>query len=163
MSNFTETLKCPYRSPHVAVEAIRDIIKDKVVCELGCGYGDLFPSFAKYAKEVKGLEFDKERVAVCKEKGLSVIHGDWTKDPIPKADVYYFWAENTSQVEPLIDLLIPQEKTIIAAADASYKEEGEVSTWEHCKQKWTGELRRFPFDEGDEYRENGEFVLLILP
>ena len=26
---FTETLKCPYRSPHVVVEAIRNIIKDK--------------------------------------------------------------------------------------------------------------------------------------
>jgi len=162
MSNFTQTLKCPYRSPRIVIEAIQDIIKDKVVCELGCGYGDLFPSFMKYTKEVKGFELNKERVAVCKEKGLSVIHGDWTKDPIPEADVYYFWAENTSQVEPLLDLLIPYGKTIIAAADASYKEEDEVSTLERCKQKWNGELRRFPFHEGDGYRENGEFVLLIL-
>jgi len=159
--------ECPYRSPMAVVTAIQDVVKDKVVCELGCAFGDLFPLLSRYAKEIKGIELDHDRVNACKDRFaqdalINVVQGDWDKDPIPEADVYYFWAQNTSQVEPLIDLLMPQGKTIIAAADASYKEEDEVTKIQQCNDKWGGEIRRFPFNEGDDYRQNGEFVLTII-
>ena len=49
-------LKSPDRSPLVIAEAIKDIIEDKVVCDLGCAYGDLMIEMQKYAKEVIGVE-----------------------------------------------------------------------------------------------------------
>ena len=83
--------KSPWRSPMVVSEAISDIIKDKVVCELGCAEGDNMVFMARYANEVIGFECDTKRGSVAEKRRLKVIYGDYHKDKIPKADVYYFW------------------------------------------------------------------------
>jgi len=163
--------RCPYRSPMAVVTAIQDVVKDKVVCELGCSFGDLFPLLSRYAKEIKGIELDHDRVNACKDRfaqdtSINVTQGDWYKDPIPEADVYYFWPDGPDfDYESLVGLLMRKEDfegTVIAAADASYKEEDEVAKIQQCNDKWGGEIRRFPFNEGDDYRQNGEFVLTVI-
>lgn len=84
----------PTRSPLVLAEALRPLYEGKVICELGACEGDLLQLFAQYAKEAIGVEIIPERHAKAIEKGLNVVLGDHTKDPIPEADVYYFWTNN---------------------------------------------------------------------
>jgi len=86
-------LETPYRSPLAIVEAIKDIIKDKTVCELGAACGDLLIEMGKYAKEIKGMELDPERVKICQKRNLNVIEGSIYDQPIPEAEVYYFWCD----------------------------------------------------------------------
>jgi len=165
IEKYQTILKTPYRSPLVVVDAIKDIIKDKVVCELGCAKGDLFPIFSKYAKEVKGLEYKPKYVDFCREQGYNVIQGDWDIDELPEADVYYFWCYNYSQNEPLIERILDKKGfkgKIIAASDATFKEHPEVQTIKECNDRWGGELVIVPFNEGSEYRQSGEFVLTII-
>lgn len=87
----------PGRSPFAVVEAIKDIIKDKVVCDVGCFDGDLMVEMQKYAKEVIGIEIDAIRYSNALAKGLKIIHGNFLEIDIPEADIYY----NFTQLEPV--------------------------------------------------------------
>ncbi len=78
-------------SPPETAEALKYIITGKVVCDVGCAYGDLLEAFSKYAKKVIGMERYPHRARVARAKGFEVTDGDALKDPIPKADVYYIW------------------------------------------------------------------------
>ena len=80
-----------YKSPKIVVEMIKDIIRGKKVCELGCGEGDLLLEMSKYAREVLGVEKEHMWAEEAKNKGLKIIEGDFLEIPIPKADVYYVW------------------------------------------------------------------------
>lgn len=79
-------------TPILAIEIISPIFKDKVVCELGCGGGNIMEVFLKYgAKECIGVEHRPELVQKAKDKGLNVIEGDINDIELPVADVYYNW------------------------------------------------------------------------
>ena len=82
----TETiLDYPYRSPLKVAEVLKELIKDKVVCDVGCACGDLMIEFSKYAKRVIGIEERKEEREITIKRGLEVV------DNLPDADVYYVW------------------------------------------------------------------------
>jgi len=83
-----------FKSPLVVAENIKEIIKGKKVCELGCGVGDLLLEMKKYAGEVTGMERGKEWCEEAKRRGLNVICGDILIDDIPEADVYYLWVNH---------------------------------------------------------------------
>ena len=78
----------PYRSPLGLAEAVKDIITDKVVCDLGCGEGDQVRDMARYAKRAFGIE----RTARANQADVEVIKGDW-KNGIPEAEVYHMWID----------------------------------------------------------------------
>jgi SAM-dependent methyltransferase len=88
-------------SPLVIAEMVKEIIKDKKVCDLGCRKGFLLSAFKKYAKEVVGVEKDENFCEICRKKGLNVINGDIFEIKIPDADVYYFWL-NEKQVREIM-------------------------------------------------------------
>ena len=72
--------ECPHRSPMAVSDFVKDLIKDKKVCELGCAEGDNIVFMSRYAKEVVGLEYDDSRLNVAIARGLSVTKGDYYKD-----------------------------------------------------------------------------------
>lgn len=97
-------LEYPQRSPLIVAEAIKDIIKDKTVCDVGCGEGDLMKEFAKYAKNVIGIEKNPDRLKVAVSNGFNVRGGD-ARIRLPEADVYYVWMGRIfmTEVTPLIE------------------------------------------------------------
>lgn len=78
-------------TPIEVVEALGPMIKNKIVCDLGCRNGDLMNMFKQYAKEVTGVEIRKDYYDLAIEGGHDVIHGDAAKVKLPKADLYYIW------------------------------------------------------------------------
>ena len=50
----------PFRSPIEIPELVKDYLKGKTFCEIGCGEGDLLREFAKYADKVYGVEHDSK-------------------------------------------------------------------------------------------------------
>lgn len=76
--------------PEVAT-LIRDLITDKVVCDVGCGEGRFMEAIAPFAKEVIGIEEEEEWVKTAANKGFGIYHTDAFFHPLPKADVYYLW------------------------------------------------------------------------
>ena len=86
-SNYTNGL----RTPLILSDMIKDTIKDKVFCDLGCSEGDFALCCKRYASHVIAVDIDKDKVEICKMKGLDAICGDLLTMEIPEADVYYIW------------------------------------------------------------------------
>ena len=160
MGNYS---KCPFRSPEAVSEAIQDIIKDKIVCELGCAEGDNMVFMSKYAKKVIGIDNNEERLSKAKERGLDVMSGDYY-GVLPKADVYYFWADKGAiDDEPLTEKIYSDpefEGYIIVAGDTGFHTEPPAVR--KCAERWNGEIREVNFNEGSGKRESGTFILAII-
>jgi len=104
-------LDYPYRSPLKVAEALKDIIKDKVVCDVGCACGDLMVEFSKYANKVIGIECDKEKSEIAKKRGFQVV------DIVPNADVYYVWIGIDSSSEDVMNQLKTKKGKLILAEE----------------------------------------------
>ena len=156
--------ECPHRSPVAISDFVKDIIKDKKVCELGCAEGDNMVFMSRYAKEVVGLEYDDLRLNVAVQRGLNVSKGDYYKDELPSADVYYFWPnDGVRDNEFLVDKIYSNKEfhgTIIVAGDTGFPPEPPVV--KKCAEKWGGTIEEVEFYEGAGERQNGTFVLAII-
>lgn len=75
-------------------DLIKDIIQDKVVCDIGCGGGSFMKHLSKYASRVHGIEEEEEWARVASEKGYEVMVENAFSFPLPKADVYYCWSKD---------------------------------------------------------------------
>lgn len=154
--------KCPYRSPRAVSEAIKDIIKNKTVCELGCAEGDNLVFMSRFAKIVKGLELDKNKCDIAQSRGLDVMNANYRDVDLPDADVYYFWPNNGPiDNEYLVHKILANTSfngTIVVAADFGFSSEV-PSLKKYAK---LGYLMQVPFDEGSGHRENGIFLLAII-
>lgn len=111
----------PWRSPIEIPGLVKNYLKGKTFCEIGCGEGDLLKEFAKYADKAYGIEHNSDYFQALDKvndehdnieviKGFISIYpnqeGDLKIEDIPKADVYYFWiSEGTDEI--LIDKLPP--------------------------------------------------------
>jgi len=157
MLDLTPVNKCPYRSPMAVSDAIADIIKDKVVCELGCAEGDNLGFMVRYAKRVFGTECLRRRYVHAQERGFEVLIQDYRIDPIPAADVYYFWPDDVERdSEFLVQKIL--SGTIIAAGDEGYPPESPVIK----RIAQSGRLIEVPFNEGEDHREQGVFLLALV-
>jgi predicted RNA methylase len=79
--------------PEIA-DLIQDIIKDKVVCDIGCGGGSFMRELARYAKRVHGIEEEHEWAMAAVDKGFDVMVENAFSFPLPEADVYYCWSKD---------------------------------------------------------------------
>ncbi len=84
----------PNRTPLDACEYIKKYTTDKIVCDLGCGAGDLLEYLKtnNYCNAVYGIENNKSRYnKAFKHSRNYIIYGDMFKVDIPDADVYLSW------------------------------------------------------------------------
>jgi predicted TPR repeat methyltransferase len=121
-------LNYPLRSPLKVAETIKDIIRDKIVCDVGCACGDLMFEFSKYCKKVIGIEYDKERVEIARKRGLEVV------DKLPDADVYYIWIGIDSSSDSVMNQLKSKKGTLILAE-------------EDIRDEWGGYKINIPIDD----------------
>ena len=165
--------KCPFRSPEAVSHAIKDIIRDKTVCELGCAEGDNMVFLSRYAKKVFGFDNKEERYEVAKKRGLDIRALDYRNEDVPLAEVYYFWPdEGYKDNDYLIRKLISNKDfkgVIVVAADSGHTgirlggpHRAESMVVRQCADYWGGEIITVPFNEGDGYRESGEFILAVI-
>jgi len=80
----------PERMPLDISSSISKYTRDKVVCDLGCGAGDLleFLKVNNMCKDVVGVERDRNRYTPTRDY---IIHADIFSIPLPEADVYLLW------------------------------------------------------------------------
>lgn len=81
-------------TPNEIADLIQDIIKDKIVCDIGCGDGTFMMAMSKYAKEVIGIEFDEGEVKIARAKGFKIFNYDSFFTILPPADIYYLWTRD---------------------------------------------------------------------
>ena len=86
------------KTPPEVADLIQDIIKDKVVCDVGCGEGDFMEAMSKYAKKVIGIEEIEDRAKKARTKGFDVICDNSFFNMLPVADVYYVWTRDAMGV-----------------------------------------------------------------
>lgn len=111
MVNFIPIERYPDRIALDIVDYITTYIDNKVVCDIGCGAGDLleYIKFRNLAKEVKGIEITTERY--IKERTY-IQKGDVLKLGVPEADVYFLWLGGHFPYELLLKQM-KEEKIII--------------------------------------------------
>ena len=147
--------KCPHRSPQAVSDVIKDIIQDRIVCELGCAEGDNLFFMSRYAKQVKGFEYMERRYRVAQQRGLDVTVGDYYKDELPEADVYYFWPDDGERdSEYLVQKILSKpgfNGTIIVGGDTGFPPE--IPSLKRCAK--LGRLVEVPYNEGSGHREHG--------
>jgi hypothetical protein len=155
-----ETFKRPFpwRSPLVVANVIKDIIKDKIVCDIGCGEGDLLVEMSKHAKKVLGIEIDVARYTIAKNRGLDVTLTDWRKSTLPQADVYHIWIGNNNIVCEWVFHHI-NNATIILGGKANTKHLLEAAAI------WDGYILEFPYQEDSQlsgWDSHGLWWLVII-
>jgi len=84
------------RTPLILSDIIKDTIKDKIFCDLGACEGDFAVCCKRYASHVIAVDIDKDKVEICRMKGLESTAGDLLTIDIPEADVYYIWIGRNS-------------------------------------------------------------------
>ncbi len=98
-------------TPEAIADIISPIIKDKIVCDVGCRAGIFMKHLSKYAKEVIGIEQEVNAVMKGRERGYNIIHGKVGVDNIPDADIYYVWVNPPNLV--LVIEALPNKPIII--------------------------------------------------
>ena len=156
-TRYLDVWESPYRSPHAVMEIIKDVIQDKVVCDLGCGAGDLMVWMEEYAKKVMGIESNGLVVQESDKRGLNIIEGNIFEIDLPDSDVYYLWVPLTPHDIPKLKKVIEKKKgTWIFGVDPAEKEEAVI-----LSLGLEGEWREIEYNEGEKLRQKGIFKVFI--
>lgn len=154
--------KAPARTPVIISYEIRNLIKNKIVCEVGCAEGDNMMLLSKYAKKVIGLDLDIKRLKYAQNRKLDVRLSDYRLESIPKADVYYFWPSNSLRDTPYLIWKIVNnsnsDTVIISGCDNAVKYD------RLCSYIYSPFSKRYIFNyyEGPAPRENGKFTINVF-
>ena len=108
----------PYRSPLSIVDDFKETIKNKSVCDLGCGAGDLLVRMKQVgAKDIIGLEINNRKLNLAhKNMRTFVLKKDFLNDEIPDCDVYFIWiCSLLTNVYELINRIKPNKTIIICS------------------------------------------------
>lgn len=111
IKNFNAIERYPHRNPLDIVDNITKYIENKVVCDIGCGAGDVleYMKIRKLCKAVKGVENNPKRYV--KERQY-IQFGNVLELGIPNADVYLLWLSDGFPYENIFKQ-IKEEKIII--------------------------------------------------
>tara|TARA_R110000850_G_scaffold143340_2_gene265656 strand:- start:171 stop:719 length:549 start_codon:yes stop_codon:yes gene_type:complete len=114
----------PHRSPLDIGKSFGNIIKDKIVCDVGCGAGDLLECLRinGLCKDVKGIECDRRRY--CPEREYITLGNAY--DGIPDADVYIVWVGDIDYENILRHI---KHDAIIFYLDGSEENQTKFSTY----------------------------------
>ena len=155
-------LRTPWRSPKACVETIKDIIEDKSVHHIGCGFGDLMIFMKEYGSKISGVELNEKRIERCLEKKLDAKQGNALNYDIPECDVYYIWMDDSSLHMQIIERIIKKykRKKIVIRCDTSHNPD--VKETKKILNVYPGEIRYSPFWEGSYDRESGDSLMIII-
>ena len=93
--------KWPERTPLDVIKPISHHLKDKSVCDIGCGAGDLLYEIRRtgLSNNIVGIELQYKFIQMIEKMGSTdrdyIIRNDFTRIPIPKADVYLIWIDES--------------------------------------------------------------------
>ena len=113
----------PQRGPAVVAQAMRPFVEDRVVCDLGCGGGDLLWLMSRYADRAIGIEVDHRRGqhaqarAACTDS-MQFLSMDYFQKPLPRADVYYAWPNDPDTFAAIAERLKATRSPCLFAAGA---------------------------------------------
>ena len=139
-------------TPPEVIEALKPMIQDKIVCDLGCRNGDLMGMFKQYAKKVSGVEIREDYYDLAIAGGHDVIHGNAAKIKLPKADLYYIWVN----APDLFNILDNIKSGWVAIGNYDAPDQGPIRAKLHKMGVFTVEIKAV------NYRgENGTFKLNI--
>lgn len=144
----------PYRSPIEIPELVKEYIRGKKFCEIGCGDGDLLREFAKYSHKAVGVEMNPDRfpqldILEAEVKNIKIYKGDvLTKgkalmNELLYYDVYFVWTQPRFDKE--IFKVIPKEKIII-----SYKTAENIGWLKEQYNKYPGETEWIEFTSNED-------------
>ena len=164
----------PFRSPIEIPELVKEYVRGKKFCEVGCGDGDLLRQFAKYAHKAYGVEMNQARfpqldILVEETNNIKIVKGDILTrgnvilNELSRCDVFFTWTR--LRLDKEIFKAIPKGRTII-----SYKTKDNIGWLEDQYKKYSGKTEwiEFTSNEGSaeaagvKYTKDTVFVIGIL-
>ena len=139
------------------VDNFKHIVKDKIVCDIGCGAGDMleYLKLRKLCKEVKGVEINQHRY---NKNRKYVNFGDVFNIGLPNADVYIIWLGINFPYEKLFNLF--KKDAIILLLDSNDINHKEFQKYKNIKLI---EMIDFNYDENNFINPNkkDEYINLL--
>ncbi len=153
--------RAPHRTPAAVAEALADLLRDRVFCDLGCAHGDLLVFAQRYARAVRGVEHRRLPAMVAQRRGLDVVPAAFEAlEALPPADVHYFWCGEERNLYLLRRLLAEGFRGVAVAAV------GDKDAALHARVLAlvgaAGKVRSVPYDEGPGERESGVFNVVVV-
>jgi hypothetical protein len=108
----------PYRQPMDIVKPMIPYVTDKVVCDIGCGCGDVLFDIGNYAKSIHGIELSLKFKSELNRLNVDrkfIRWDDIFNNGLPKSDVYYLWISSDKNLNRSIINLIPKGSLLIDA------------------------------------------------
>lgn len=104
----------PTVCPRAVIHVISPIIRDRVVCDLGCGPGYMMELLLEFgAKRVNGIENKEGLLEEALAAGYDVVLGDIIDDELPQAEVYWNW----TPMPVMVDVINKIKNAIIIVGD----------------------------------------------
>ena len=171
LDGFEAVDRSPIRSPLVVAEHLIEHARGKVVLEVGTRNGDILDCVSRFALKVFAAEIDEAYCEHLKNRGLSVICGDFNElslAQIPSMPQVFFWwpmvasdqnEQWLSHVRDLVDCRAGDEVVVIIAFDNQW--EADVENKAEMLKKYPSAVEHMVwFNEGTAYRTFGTFSLL---
>ena len=177
----------PYRAPAVVAQALRPFAEDRIVCDLGCGGGDLIWLISRYAKQGIGIEIDQTRARLAARRAessdcLQFLQIDYWAESIPRADVYYAWPNDPDTFRAIAERLHAHCSPCLLAAGAAQSffeserdpavestenrlADGRRSHVLSLVDQYGGEVNTFPYEEDSarpEWSGTGTWALALI-
>ena len=92
-------------TPKEVAIAIADMLDGRRFCDLGARDGRFLESCTHYAASVCGIEINQGFAKTAREHGLDVKTGNFFREKLPEADVYYNYPMVSPMFRPLIDYI----------------------------------------------------------
>ena len=155
-------------TPNGAFSVLFPFLQDQVFCDIGCRKGELMQFVQPHAKEVYGLEINREYVLGGQRRGLPVFFGDFMRDPLPsECQVVYFW------IDPSFDERFvsrakawfanqTRQDNVVLLLPAEPVEPFELRSIEAVQRRHGGVILKIPFHEGPGYRHFGVLCILVI-
>lgn len=164
---------CPVRSPLLVADHLVELVRDKIIFEVGTRNGDILSCVSRFAKVAYSAEIQPEYCEKLRQRNLTVLCGDFTTldfsslSNIP--DVFFWWPmaaddQNDawlSHVRHQLSNVIPRTQERIAVIGFDHQWPRDMKNKKFMLQKYKdAEEHVIHFAEGDGPRMSGKFSLV---
>jgi len=108
----------PWRQPLALVEPVKEYIRGKSVCDIGCGAGDILIEMEKYASSICGVEYDLNIKSALDNRRIKrgfIKWGSVLDIDFPICEVYYIWISSDKKLNHAIVDKMPDGALLLDA------------------------------------------------
>ena len=110
LPDFHAVDSCPVRSPLLVADHLVELVRDKIIFEVGTRNGDILSCVSRFAKVAYSAEIQPEYCEKLRQRNLTVLCGDFTTlnfSSLSNVPDVFFWWPMTADAVSYTHLTLP--------------------------------------------------------